>query len=160
MLLLLLQLPPPSSTFSASFCSGTLCRLGESLCFACNYWHQDPVYDPTTPRPAPPAVHKAVETTNRASRSDSVSSASSSSVRRGDFPWSASLKYRSDREVFVHFCGGALVSPRHVASAASCLSGVGEEDVFVALGEHDREEEERGEALVAVTRVDRHPKFG
>ena len=51
--------------------------------------------------------------------------------------WSVAVKYRKRRR-FVTFCGGALVTDRHVVTAAHCLINQAITDVFVTIGDWSR----------------------
>ena len=51
--------------------------------------------------------------------------------------WSVAVKYRKRRR-FVTFCGGALVTDRHVVTAAHCLINQAINDVFVTIGDWSR----------------------
>src|SRR4051794_29316840 len=47
------------------------------------------------------------------------------------YPWMASVQTRSDGS---HFCGGSLVAPRWVLTAAHCVDGEQAQDLQVVLG--------------------------
>lgn len=50
----------------------------------------------------------------------------------GYFPWVASLHIRNR-----HFCGGTLIGPYHVLTAAHCVRDYQPEDLVVRLGDHN-----------------------
>ena len=80
-------------------------------------------------------------------------------VRANSAPFIASL-HLGDR----HFCGGSLVTSRHVITAAHCVAPLSDFKIRtrlrVRLGKHDRtENSEPGEQVRRVVRVVRHPGF-
>jgi secreted trypsin-like serine protease len=52
----------------------------------------------------------------------------------GEFPWIAALITRRDADGA--FCGGVLITDRHVLSAAHCSNRIRVQDLFVRLGEY------------------------
>lgn len=68
------------------------------------------------------------------------------------YPWMASLQTSSG-----HFCGGALVSPDVILTAAHCVEGVARNRVRVVLGRRDLSTRE-GE-LFAVDEIMSHPDY-
>ena len=47
-----------------------------------------------------------------------------SQAESNEFPWQVSLQYRSGFSWY-HFCGGSLIAPNWILTAAHCLEGMG-----------------------------------
>eukprot|EP00094_Tigriopus_californicus_P011179 TCALIF_10788-PA protein Name:"Similar to OVCH2 Ovochymase-2 (Bufo japonicus)" AED:0.11 eAED:0.11 QI:0/0.6/0.16/0.83/1/1/6/0/354 len=76
----------------------------------------------------------------------------------GDAPWLASIKYRDGND-FYTYCGGTLISDRFVLTAAHCVQFQATTELFVGIGDYDRNSEDPGEVLSAVVRIHTHPNF-
>lgn len=74
----------------------------------------------------------------------------------GEWPWQAKL--RTKEEGF--FCGGSLITPTWVMTAAHCVSGSQDPSKYsVTLGDVNREKPEQTEQEFNVIRVVVHPKY-
>ncbi|MEV0682023.1 serine protease [Actinosynnema sp. NPDC050436] len=77
-----------------------------------------------------------------------------SRVSIGDFPWVVYLADSSGKQ----FCGGTLVAPAKVLTAAHCTTGLAPRIATVVVGREDRNDARSGEAL-PVARVWTHPEY-
>ena len=48
-------------------------------------------------------------------------------ARKNSWPWQAMLRYKGGAQ----FCGGSLIDPLWVVTAAHCVSGVSSGDIFI-----------------------------
>ncbi|XP_075044720.1 ovochymase-2 [Mixophyes fleayi] len=76
-------------------------------------------------------------------------------AKKENHPWIASLK-RDGK----HFCGGTIVSNKHVLTAAHCVSDKHFElSAKVCIGEHDFTVAEPTEKIFSIKTVTKHPNF-
>lgn len=68
----------------------------------------------------------------------------------GQFPFVVSIRDQNN----VHMCGGAIIGPQHVVTAARCTQ-VNRDIIFVHAGAHTRVNGQR----YAVRRIVRHPQY-
>ncbi|CAG0901262.1 unnamed protein product, partial [Darwinula stevensoni] len=81
-------------------------------------------------------------------------------TRPGEYPWMAALLRRSS--IKGPFCGGSLISPIHVLTAAHCVQRILQEPHLfrVRIGEHDFESDfETEHKDFTIRRVDVHPDY-
>ncbi|XP_052005528.1 coagulation factor IXa [Xyrauchen texanus] len=74
----------------------------------------------------------------------------------GEIPWQVALVARSTQKVF---CGGSILSPLWVITAAHCLEGNKNGSFFVRVGEHDIYKTEGTEQNLEVNRSISHPRY-
>uniref|UniRef100_A0A2K5CDD9 Ovochymase 2 n=1 Tax=Aotus nancymaae TaxID=37293 RepID=A0A2K5CDD9_AOTNA len=78
-----------------------------------------------------------------------------SQVEKGSYPWQVSLKQRQK-----HICGGSIVSPQWVITAAHCIAKRNIVSTLnVTAGEHDLSQTEPGEQTLTIETVIIHPHF-
>lgn len=74
----------------------------------------------------------------------------------GEWPWQAKLRTKDSGFV----CGGSLITPTWVMTAAHCVSGSGDPSVYsVTMGDLNREQPEGTEQEFSVKRVVVHPNY-
>ncbi|ROL51752.1 Coagulation factor IX [Anabarilius grahami] len=74
----------------------------------------------------------------------------------GEIPWQVALVSHSTQQVF---CGGSILSPLWVITAAHCLVGSQNGSFFIRVGEHDVSKTEDTEQNLDVTRFISHPRY-
>ncbi|XP_064102456.1 plasma kallikrein-like isoform X2 [Macrobrachium nipponense] len=78
----------------------------------------------------------------------------------GDHPWQVEFEiYMQSLKAFTHHCGGAVISPMHVLTAAHCLSGFNKGDLRVKAGDYNLRMKDDAEQMFAVESWRVHPNF-
>ena len=78
----------------------------------------------------------------------------------GEWPWQIALIHAGGDPYDDQFCGGTLISPLWVVTAAHCAEGEQPDDLQVLAGIHNLVETDPGYARLDVARVIIHPDYG
>ncbi|XP_074483309.1 coagulation factor VIIi isoform X2 [Sebastes fasciatus] len=73
---------------------------------------------------------------------------------KGDCPWQVLIKLNGNSH-----CGGALIKPDWVVTAAHCIHGNDPQSLTVVAGEHDLDEAEATEQFIPVSMAFGHPGY-
>ncbi|XP_053528227.1 ovochymase-2 [Artibeus jamaicensis] len=78
-----------------------------------------------------------------------------SQVVKGSYPWQVSLKRRQK-----HICGGTIISPQWVVTAAHCVANRNSASALnITAGKHDLSHTEPGEQTLTIESIIIHPYF-
>jgi len=110
---------------------------------------------PTTPPPLGPCGQKGVDTTPWQSRNGVGGLiVNGQQATECEWRWQASLR----RGTF-SFCGGSLIHPKWVMSAAHCVVSATPSSVTIVLGDHDKDNVGSNESSMSVSRIINHPSY-
>jgi len=79
-------------------------------------------------------------------------------VKAHSLPWQAALVTKSSHQYDFVFCGGSIICPRYVLTAAHCEVDVSK--FVVAIGLHDRTKLPKRAKLHKIKKFHKHPSFG
>jgi len=78
----------------------------------------------------------------------------------GAWPWQISLKKPSFGGFWFHTCGGSVIGPRWVLTAAHCLKNKRTSNYRVTTGDYDLRVKDKGEEEHQVEKIIVHPNYG
>ena len=83
-------------------------------------------------------------------------------VGRNSFPYASGLLFRSQsrkhRQPSQPYCGGTLITDRHILTAAHCLKNWTAKELSVDVGDYDLRDHQDGQ-LINVRRVTKYPEY-
>jgi len=131
---LLRLLRRPITTWARSHLRASVCKASWRFPYVCCPLPTTTTTTSTAP-PLPPEPAVPSECGQRAPghRSHNHRVVGGVPAKAGDFPWVTALGYRNPQGGVSYLCGGALVGPRHVVTAAHCVR---DDLASVLVGEH------------------------
>lgn len=80
-------------------------------------------------------------------------------VRRGEYPWMTAI-YRKHETGTSFICGGSLLTPQMILTAAHCFQGLTAKDVVVELGRYNLTDSEEDNVVVRqIEDIILHPDY-
>ncbi|XP_063612931.1 serine protease 30-like isoform X1 [Penaeus indicus] len=77
----------------------------------------------------------------------------------GNHPWQAEIEVYKRDDGFIHLCGGAIISPKYILTAAHCLQKSSMADYRVKVGDFNLEQHDEGEQIFEIDTWRIHHKF-
>jgi len=109
----------------------------------------------TTPPPLGPCGLKGADTTPWPSSGEvQAKIVNGQEATECEWKWQASLRMGTQS-----FCGGSLIHPKWVMSAAHCITSVSASQLTIVLGDHDRFAQGSNESAREVSRIIGHPSY-
>jgi len=132
---LLRLLRRPISLQARALLRSSVCRYGQRLPYVCcPILRSTTTTTTTTPKPAPLISLQCGKQGTGSKRPAGTRVVGGTAAKPGEWPWLAALGYRSKQGGQVRFlCGGALIGPSHVITAAHCIRS---DLTTILLGEH------------------------
>jgi secreted trypsin-like serine protease len=79
-------------------------------------------------------------------------------AKADDWPWMAAIFSKGNAPVSGQFCGGTLIHPSWILTAAHCMDGETKSSIEVFLGATDLMVQEKGE-IIGIERIIQHPDY-
>jgi len=127
---LLRLLRRPISLQARAMLRASVCRFGQRLPDVCCPLVRSA---PTTTPPPPELISSQCGKQATAKRTAGTRVVGGTAAKLGDWPWLVALGYRSSQGETRYLCGGALIGPSHLITAAHCVRP---DLKTVLLGEH------------------------
>ncbi len=79
-------------------------------------------------------------------------------AKADDWPWMVAIFSKGKSPINGQFCGGALIHPSWVLTAAHCMDGETKYSIEVFLGATELKDQEKGE-IIGIERIIQHPDY-
>jgi len=150
----------------------TDCKIYQSYCDHENYAASLKYYcpatcgfcqgPPTTPAPAtPPRTEQPIDqgSVECGTRVMGTRIVGGTNAKPGAWPWQVTMDYKG-HAARPHWCGGSIVSPQWIVSAAHCFAYTDAPDQYtIVAGDHDLNGQEGYEQNIPIEKIIKHPKY-